>query len=272
MAPLTLVIGNKNYSSWSLRPWLLMKHLDIPFNEVADHARHADHARGHREVQPQRPGTGAAQGELCIWDSLAICEYLAELTGKGWPAGARGARGRALGVRGDALRLHQPALAVAHERPRPQPPHRVDGGAGGRRRAYRRDLERLPRAFRLRRPVAVRGVHASPTRCMPRSCCASTPMARASRRPHAGTWRACSRMPPCRNGCRRPARVLDQSCQRSGLEDPHAASFSPSLTETSCHAIFASPHSAGCSCARCPFGQRRLRPLTRPSRSRIWCA
>ena len=34
MAPLTLVIGNKNYSSWSLRPWLLMKRLDIPLNEV----------------------------------------------------------------------------------------------------------------------------------------------------------------------------------------------------------------------------------------------
>ena len=34
MAPLTLVIGNKNYSSWSLRPWLLLKHLDVAFREI----------------------------------------------------------------------------------------------------------------------------------------------------------------------------------------------------------------------------------------------
>ena len=136
MAPLTLVIGNKNYSSWSLRPWLLMKHLGVQFDEVLIPLDTADI---HEDVEKYGPSgrvpvlrTGAVRlglaGDLRI-RRRADRPRLA--------AGAAGARGRALGVRGDALRLHQSALAVAHERPRPQPPHRGDRGAGGRHRAHR---------------------------------------------------------------------------------------------------------------------------------------
>jgi len=88
MAPLTLVIGNKNYSSWSLRPWLLMKHLDVPFQEVLITLDTPTTREDIEKFSPSGRVPVLRQGDLCVWDSLAICEYLAELTGKGWPAAA----------------------------------------------------------------------------------------------------------------------------------------------------------------------------------------
>jgi glutathione S-transferase len=85
MAPLTLVIGNKNYSSWSLRAWLLMKHVGIPFEEIVV----ALDLPGTREALERQSPSGRVpvlrHGSLTVWDSLAICEYVAELTGRGWP-------------------------------------------------------------------------------------------------------------------------------------------------------------------------------------------
>jgi glutathione S-transferase len=85
MAPLTLVIGNKNYSSWSLRAWLLMKHVGIDFEEIVV----VLDVPGTREALERLSPSGRVpvlrHGALKIWDSLAICEYVAELTGKGWP-------------------------------------------------------------------------------------------------------------------------------------------------------------------------------------------
>ena len=82
-----LYIANKNYSSWSLRPWVLMKALEIPFNE---------------HLMPFEGGTGASHDtfirfspsglvpclvddDLAVWDSLAIVEYLAEQHTNVWP-------------------------------------------------------------------------------------------------------------------------------------------------------------------------------------------
>jgi len=74
----TLVIGNKAYSSWSLRPWLLMKHAGIAFEET----RISLYADGAKERLLQHSGAAKVpvlrHGGLTIWDSLAICEYLAE--------------------------------------------------------------------------------------------------------------------------------------------------------------------------------------------------
>ncbi|RRJ83016.1 glutathione S-transferase family protein [Aestuariirhabdus litorea] len=87
MTDLTLVIGNKNYSSWSLRPWLLLRQFDIPFNEVRIPLFTPDFA----EAVGRWSGAGRvpvlAAGELRVWDSLAICEYVNEhyLAGAGWP-------------------------------------------------------------------------------------------------------------------------------------------------------------------------------------------
>lgn len=83
---LTLVIGDKQLSSWSLRPWILLRHLGLPFDEVR---LPLDTARFHQEIGRWSP-TGRVpvllHGELRVWDSIAICEYASELAGgAGWP-------------------------------------------------------------------------------------------------------------------------------------------------------------------------------------------
>ena len=78
MPNLVLVIGNKAYSSWSLRPWLLMRQAGITFDEV----RVSLYAEGAKQNIQQHSPAGKVpvlkDGGLTIWDSLAICEYLAE--------------------------------------------------------------------------------------------------------------------------------------------------------------------------------------------------
>ena len=97
MSDLTLVIGNRNYSSWSLRAWLLLKRLGVEFREVLIRL---DTPATKDEIEKYGPSGRVPvllDGELCVWDSLAICEYVAELTGRGWPAG-RAARAVARSV------------------------------------------------------------------------------------------------------------------------------------------------------------------------------
>jgi len=85
MAPLSLLIGNRNYSSWSLRAWLLMKHAGVEFNERVV-ALDQPGTREQLELDSPSGRVPVLQhGELRIWDSLAICEYVAELTGTCWP-------------------------------------------------------------------------------------------------------------------------------------------------------------------------------------------
>lgn len=82
---LTLVIGNKNYSSWSLRPWLLMKHAGLEFKEVQIRLHVPGHTAEILKYNPAGRVPTLIDGELHIWDSIAICEYIAEKTGFGWP-------------------------------------------------------------------------------------------------------------------------------------------------------------------------------------------
>jgi glutathione S-transferase len=86
MPDLHLITGNRNYSSWSLRPWLLLKHLGLEFRESRV-PLDTPEFRGQLQKLGNPSGRVPAlqDGELVIWDSLAICEYLAELTGRGWP-------------------------------------------------------------------------------------------------------------------------------------------------------------------------------------------
>jgi glutathione S-transferase len=75
---LKLVIGNKNYSSWSMRPWVAMTAFNIPFEEIniALYQSETSAAIAHYSLAGRVPVLIA--GETTIWDSLAICEYLAE--------------------------------------------------------------------------------------------------------------------------------------------------------------------------------------------------
>jgi glutathione S-transferase len=78
MPDYTLVIGNKNYSSWSLRPWLLMRYAQLPFEEVRIPLYTPEAKQRIRQYSPSGKVPCLLDGALAIWDSLAICEYLAE--------------------------------------------------------------------------------------------------------------------------------------------------------------------------------------------------
>jgi glutathione S-transferase len=76
---LTLIIGNKNYSSWSMRPWVAATAFGIPFTEVRVLLDQPDTAANiARYSAAGRVPVLIAGNEMTIWDSLAICEYLAE--------------------------------------------------------------------------------------------------------------------------------------------------------------------------------------------------
>jgi glutathione S-transferase len=87
----TLHIANKNYSSWSLRPWVLLRELHIPFTEnLIPFHRTAEWA-AYRRIAPNGKVPCLVDGDVTVWESLAIVEYLAERHAGVWPA-ARDAR------------------------------------------------------------------------------------------------------------------------------------------------------------------------------------
>jgi glutathione S-transferase len=84
----TLYIGNKNYSSWSLRPWLLLRASSIPFNERLVQFAPGSNWDAFREFAPNGRVPCLHDGETIVWDSLSIAEYLAERHPGVWPASA----------------------------------------------------------------------------------------------------------------------------------------------------------------------------------------
>lgn len=77
-----LFIANKNYSSWSLRPWVLMTALEIPFHETLVPFGSTD----FRRFSPSGKVPCLVDGGVTVWDSMAITEYLAEQQPSVWPA------------------------------------------------------------------------------------------------------------------------------------------------------------------------------------------
>jgi glutathione S-transferase len=73
-----LIIGNKNLSSWSLRPWLALKYFGIPFFETHIELRKPDRHLDILQRSPSGKVPALKSGDLLIWDSLAIIEYLAD--------------------------------------------------------------------------------------------------------------------------------------------------------------------------------------------------
>lgn len=79
MSDLILGIGDKNLSSWSLRPWVLMKHAGIPFTEENIKLDRPETRKILSEKSPSGLVPYLTHGQVKIWDSLAIMEYVAEL-------------------------------------------------------------------------------------------------------------------------------------------------------------------------------------------------
>jgi glutathione S-transferase len=78
----TLYIANKNYSSWSLRPWVLLRELGIPFEEKLM----PFHGGAFTAFSPSGKVPCLVDGAITVWDSLAITEYVAEAHPAVWPA------------------------------------------------------------------------------------------------------------------------------------------------------------------------------------------
>lgn len=81
----TLHIGNKNYSSWSLRPWILMKVLGIPFQEELHRFIGDPFSRSFPKLSPSGKVPYLVDGDVGVWESIAIAEYLAERHEGIWP-------------------------------------------------------------------------------------------------------------------------------------------------------------------------------------------
>jgi glutathione S-transferase len=78
MAELKLVIGSKTYSSWSLRPWLLLRYHNVSFREIPIALNQADTHKRIAEYSPSGKVPVLVNGPEKVWESLAICEYAAE--------------------------------------------------------------------------------------------------------------------------------------------------------------------------------------------------
>ena len=113
--PLKLIVVNKAYSSWSLRPWILLAHFHIPFEEVVIPMDQPDTRERILEHSPTGKCPALRDGAIEVWESLAIIEYLAEkYPDKAiWPR-PKGARAHARAISNEmhagfqALRQHCP--------------------------------------------------------------------------------------------------------------------------------------------------------------------
>ena len=113
-APL-LIIGNKNYSSWSLRAWLLLRAFDIDFRELKLPLDTPEFEARIGDYSPSGRVPALHDGAVRVWDSLAIAEYANErwLAGRGWPADAA-ARAHARAI---SAEMHAGFTALRQELP-----------------------------------------------------------------------------------------------------------------------------------------------------------
>ena len=112
---LKLVIGNKNYSSWSMRPWLALRANEIPFEEVFIPLYTDNKADKDRILSFSRAGKVPAliDGDVTVWDSLSIIEYLAEKYPQArlWPED----RARRAHARSISAEMHSGFMALRNE-------------------------------------------------------------------------------------------------------------------------------------------------------------
>ena len=158
---LKLVIGNKNYSSWSMRPWLALRANNIAFEEIFI-PLYTGEADKQRILDFTRSGKVPAllDGDVTVWDSLAIIEYAAERFPEArlWPED-RASRAHARSI---SAEMHSGFMALRNEcgmnLHRPVGAHRAVGGCARQYRADPADLDRMPRALWPVRAVSVRSL------------------------------------------------------------------------------------------------------------------
>jgi len=110
-----LVIGNKNYSTWSLRPWLLLTHFEVAFTEVMESLSPDMLSVRLAQYSDSKKVPVLIDNDLNVWDSLAICEYINErcLNGRGWP---KDVSQRAI-ARSVSAQMHSGFNAIRNEMP-----------------------------------------------------------------------------------------------------------------------------------------------------------
>jgi glutathione S-transferase len=115
MSDLTIYLGNKNYASWSLRAWLALKRTAAAFEEVVIPLYQPGSRQTVMQYSPSGRVPALRHGDLTIWDSMAICEYLAEIFPAAdlWPVDPR-ARAVARSV---SAEMHAGFAALRREMP-----------------------------------------------------------------------------------------------------------------------------------------------------------
>jgi glutathione S-transferase len=110
-----LIIGNQNYSSWSLRPWILLKYFTVNFDQQLIKLFTDNTLEEMSDCCPNNKVPVLIDNNIKIWDSLAICEYINEqyLANKGWPRGvSQRAQARAI-----CAEMHTGFFALRNEMP-----------------------------------------------------------------------------------------------------------------------------------------------------------
>jgi glutathione S-transferase len=102
-----LIIANKNYSSWSMRSWVLLRQLGIAFNERLVRYKPG----GFKGLTPSGRVPCLVDGEVRVWDTISIAEYLAERHASVWPADAR----HRAWARSAAAEMHSGFMALRNE-------------------------------------------------------------------------------------------------------------------------------------------------------------
>lgn len=115
MKDVRLVIGNKNYSSWSLCPWLLLKMFNVEFEEISVALYQKNTAEKLGPYSPSLKVPVLLHNEITVWDSLSICEYISdELLGNvGWPTNSR----KRASARSISAEIHADFPNLKHEWP-----------------------------------------------------------------------------------------------------------------------------------------------------------